>query len=484
MPQDLDAPPLAPLMAASGPLVVDPERSALLVIDLQYFDAHRDWGEGRTAQELGVAERFEPYFARIDAILPRAARLLEAFRNAGAEAVHVRVAERTADARDVAPKQLLRGLIVPSTSKEAEFLPEVAPADDELVFSKSSSGMFPATDADRIFRNLAIDTLVVCGTSTGGCVESAVRDAVDLGYDVVLVDDACASSTAADHRLALQRLGGPACRVASTADVVAAVARMPRRDRRAVAGTERVRPYLPDPGSAADPDADPYDLIFPPPRRVALQAADTAVVVLDAHALASDPDGPLLRRAREVDEGHDLAPFLERVERALETARAITEAARAAGVLVIHVATGGRTPSGRDLSPTLRTLVGELPPDHPALQPDLRVPRDARDLVLAKPGQGPFTGTGLDDTLRHLGIEHLIVTGLSTLGAIEAALRGASDRGYGVLLTPAACAAPTAADQARLAGMGAGLIEVVDVNEVLARLAAAGPDAGTDAGGQ
>jgi biuret amidohydrolase len=259
---------------------------------------------------------------------------------------------------------------------------------------------------------------------------------------------------------------------------------MPRRDRRAVAGTERVRPYLPAPGSAADPDADPYDLIFPPPRPVALQVGDTAVVVLDAHVLASDPDGPLLRRAREADPSHDLAPFLERVEIALETARAITVAARAVGVLVIHVANGGRTPSGRDLSPTLRMLVGELPPDHPALRPDPRLPQDARDLVLAKPGQGPFTGTGLDDTLRHLGIEHLIVTGLSTLGAVEAALRGASDRGYGVLLAPAACAAPTAGDQARLAGMGAGLIEVVDANEVLARLAAAGPDAGTDAGGQ
>ena len=471
---DPDAPPLAPLLSASGPLVLDPARSALLVIDLQYFDAHRDWGEGRTAQELGVADRFEPYFARIDAILPRAASLVEAFRSAGAEVVHVRVAERTADARDVAPKQLLRGLIVPSTSKEAEFLPEVAPQADELVFSKSSSGMFPATDADRIFRNLGIDTLVVCGTSTGGCVESAVRDALDLGYGVVIAEDACASSTAADHRLALQRLRGPECRVAPTTAVAAALARMPTRDQRAVAGTERVKPYLPDPGTPADPDADPYDLIFPPPRRVTVGRADTAVVVLDAHRLASDPDGPLLRPARTGDPGHDLAPFLERVDRALKAARAITDAARSAGLLVVHVATGGRTPSGRDLSPTIRALLGALPPEHPALRADARLPRDARDLVLAKPGQGPFTGTGLDDTLRLCGIEQLIVTGLSTLGAVEATLRGATDRGYGVLLAPAACAAPTAADQARLAGMGAGLIEVAELDDVLARLAALG----------
>lgn len=474
MSSDRDAPPLAPLLTNPVPLAVDPRGSALLVVDLQYFDAHRDWGEGRTAQLLGVADRFEPYFARIDEILPRAAQLIDAFREAGAEVVHVRVAERTPDARDVAPKQLLRGLVVPSTSKEAEFLPEVAPAEGELLFSKSSSGMFPATDADRILRNLGIDTLVVCGTSTGGCVESAVRDAVDLGYRVVVVDDACAASTTADHRLALQRLRGPECRIAAACEVTEAIARMPRRDRDAVAGTERVKPFLPTPGDGPDRDADPYDLIFPPPRRVEVGRDDTAVIVLDAHTLASASDGRLLRLARDADPMHDLGAYLERVACALAAARRIADAARAAGLLVIHVVTGGRTGTGRDVSPTVRALLGTVAPDDPGMGPDPRLPRDPRDLVIVKPGQGPFTGTGLDDTLRLLGVRHLIVTGLSTLGAVEATLRGASDRAYGILLAPEACAAATASDQKRLAGMGAGLIEVVDVDEALSRVAAAG----------
>lgn len=479
MVHELDLPPLAPLMQSPGPLRLDPAACALLVVDLQYFDAHRDWGEGRTAQDLGVADRFEPYFARIDAILPRAAALLDAFRASSAEVVHVRVAERTRDARDVAPKQLLRGLIVPSDSKEAEFLPEVAPHDDELIFSKSSSGMFPATDADRIFRNLGIETLVFTGTSTGGCVESAVRDAVDLGYQVLVVDDACASSTATDHRLALQRLRGPACRIVSSDMVVAALAEAPARATQQVSGIERVKPYLPNPQGATSPDADPYDLIFPPPRRVPVAAADTALLVLDAHRLASDPQGPLLRRAREVDPNHAQDAYLARVAVALAAGERLASAARRAGVLVIHVASGGRTAGGRDLSPTLLALTGSLHPQHPALAPDPRLSRAAADLVISKPGQGPFTGTGLDDTLRLLGIRHLLLTGLSPLGAVEAALRGATDRGYGVLLAPEACAAPTAADQARLARMGAGLIEVVSLAEALGRLAqAAGERAG------
>ena len=126
------------------------------------------------------------------------------------EVIHLRVAELTKDSRDVGWKQLVRGLIVPSDSREADPLDELAPIDDELVVSKSSSGVFPVTNLDRLLRNMGITTLVMTGTSTGGCVESAVRDAVDLGYDVVVVSDACADATPESHQQALGADGGRA----------------------------------------------------------------------------------------------------------------------------------------------------------------------------------------------------------------------------------------------------------------------------------
>lgn len=467
-----DRHPLAPLLASMGDLPIDPADTALLVVDLQYFDAHRDWGEGRTAQDLGVADRFEPYFEQIDAAVPQARRLLDAFRAAGAEVAHVRVAERTDDSRDVAPKQLLRGLIVPADSQEARFLEEVAPEGDELVFDKSSSGMFPATNVDRMMRNLGVRTLVFCGTSTGGCVESAVRDAVDLGYRVVLVDDACAASTPQDHAAAVDRMRAPTYHVARTDDVVAALRSAPARDRQAVAGTERVKPYLPHPDPDAPVDADPYDLIFPPPKRVDVARADTALLVLDATPLATDPDGPLLRAARAAGGGPD-ARFDARAARALDHLVALIEGAHRAGLQVLHVRTASRTRDGRDLAPAWRAVLGTLPAGDPATELHPSLPRHDDDIVLAKPGQGPFTGTGLDDLLRHLGVTKLVLAGFSTLGAVEAALRGATDRGYQVLLAPDACASATERDQRRLHGMGAGLIEVVDAAEAVARVAAA-----------
>jgi hypothetical protein len=140
-------------------------------------------------------------------------------------------------------------------------------------------------------------------------------DALDLGYRVLVVEDACAASSGTDHRLALQRLRGPACRIVTTDEVVAALAVAPPRDRREISGIERVRPYLPKPPAARSADVDPYDLIFPPPQRVEVARVETAVLVLDANLLASDPQGPLLRRAREVDPNHSQDAYLARVPR-------------------------------------------------------------------------------------------------------------------------------------------------------------------------
>ena len=50
--------------------------TALLVVDMQYLDAHRDYGMGRAAREHGLQAEMEPYFAAVDAIVPRIARLI------------------------------------------------------------------------------------------------------------------------------------------------------------------------------------------------------------------------------------------------------------------------------------------------------------------------------------------------------------------------------------------------------------------------
>ena len=99
--------PLRTKLRSPPAFQLDPNQIALLVVDMQYFDAHREWGEGRTAIQMGVSHCFDPYFEQIDDIIPRIQHLLSIFRDRQMEVIHLRVAEWTKDSRDVGWKQLV-----------------------------------------------------------------------------------------------------------------------------------------------------------------------------------------------------------------------------------------------------------------------------------------------------------------------------------------------------------------------------------------
>jgi len=153
--------------------------------------------------------------------LPGVVRLQAGFRAAGREVIHVRIRALTADGRDRSEGHKRCGLHAPPGSKEAEFLPEVAPRGDEVVVDKTACGAFSSTNLAYVLRNLGLRELVLCGVLTDECVESAAREACDLGFDVTVVEDACAARTAADHDGAIQGLGRTYARILSSAEVLA-----------------------------------------------------------------------------------------------------------------------------------------------------------------------------------------------------------------------------------------------------------------------
>jgi nicotinamidase-related amidase len=195
--------------------------TALMMIDMQYIDAHRDYGLGARARAAGLLDDVEYYFSRLeDLVIPNTQRLIEACRAAGLPVIHVRIANLAGDSSDTSWRYKQKESWAPPGSKETEILEELAPLPGEVVLNKTTSSVFPSSNADFVLRNMGIDTLIMTGVATANCVESSARNAGDLGYRVLLVEDACADLTAQRHEHTMRHLHGNYVVVKSTSDIL------------------------------------------------------------------------------------------------------------------------------------------------------------------------------------------------------------------------------------------------------------------------
>jgi nicotinamidase-related amidase len=206
-------------------LPLDPARSALLFIDVQNFSARKDGGEFSGLTEAEMDATYGYYFDRLaDSALPNMQALQTAFRAAGIEVMYTVIESLTKDGRDRSLDYKITGFNVARGSWDGKVLEAIAPGEDEIVLPKSSSSVFVSTHIDYVLRNLGVTQIVLCGLLTDQCVESAVRDACDLGYLVTLVADACATYTQDRHDTSLRAIKGY-CRQISTAALIAEINR-------------------------------------------------------------------------------------------------------------------------------------------------------------------------------------------------------------------------------------------------------------------
>jgi ureidoacrylate peracid hydrolase len=77
---------------------------------------------------------------------------------------------------------------------DADIVAEVAPIPGDHVVIKRRDSAFHDTEIKVWLSSLGIDTLIFSGIDTSICVESSLRDAFNIGYDVVLISDATISS--------------------------------------------------------------------------------------------------------------------------------------------------------------------------------------------------------------------------------------------------------------------------------------------------
>jgi nicotinamidase-related amidase len=168
----------------------------------------------------------------------------------------------------------------------------------------------------------------------------------------------------------------------------------------------------------------------------------TALIVIDMQRDFLEPGGF----------GEALGNDVSLLAAAIGPCRAALDAARGAGMLVIHTREGHRpdlsdappakvlrgAPSQRigDAGPMGRILIrGEAGHEIiPALAP---LPGEP---VIDKPGKGAFYATELEPMLRHRGIEALLVAGVTTEVCVHTTVREANDRGFRCAVLADACA--------------------------------------------
>lgn len=202
---------------------VEPEKAALLLIDVQNFSARPD-GNEYADQGLSAEEAYEKYRYFFDTVkgtaVPNIAALQGACRASGVEVMFTVIESLTQDGRDRSLDYKITGFNVPRGSWGAQVLEEVAPVGDEIVLPKSSSSVFMSTNIHYLLGNLGVKYLIVAGFVTDQCISSAVRDACDLGYLVTVPVDACATYSLERHEQSLAHIRGY-CRQVTTADLVA-----------------------------------------------------------------------------------------------------------------------------------------------------------------------------------------------------------------------------------------------------------------------
>lgn len=186
--------------------LVDPARSALVIIDMQRDFIDPDGGFARLGIDVSMYLQSRP----------RLAELLHAARVHGTLVVHIQNTTLPGRLSD-SPAQMRFNMRIHGETRSQEsalrytisgtwgheFADEFAPLPHELVVRKYRSSGFWGTNLDLLLRSNQIQTVIVAGCTTEGCVESTARDAMFNDYYVVVATDCVASDDQAQHEASM-----------------------------------------------------------------------------------------------------------------------------------------------------------------------------------------------------------------------------------------------------------------------------------------
>lgn len=200
----------------------DPNKTAVLVIDMQ------------NDLTKGGPDFFAPLYQMVESngVIENFVKLVKGARQKGLPIIHIKTVHRQ-DNADVVPTTtdfMLQGVVpkqMPPILVEgtfgAAFIEELQPVQEDYVVAKRRSGAFYNTELDLFLRTRGVDTLLVGGVVTNGCVENTVRGARERDYHVIVLSDCCASMMPQAHDHVIQNVFPGMGRVRTSDEVLAAM---------------------------------------------------------------------------------------------------------------------------------------------------------------------------------------------------------------------------------------------------------------------
>ncbi|MEJ2885272.1 isochorismatase family protein [Actinomycetospora aeridis] len=194
--------------AGFGAAVPRGERPALVVVDLT----------------RGFTEAAFPSGADLTAEVAATSRLVAAARHGGVPVVWTVISYTPAEADGDAVAWLRKapGMRALRDGSEAVALDprlDVRPGDPVIV--KKGASAFHGSSLAALLAGLHVDTAVVCGATTSGCVRATAVDAVQSGFDTLVVADGCGDRARGPHDAALYDLQAKYADVVDLDDAVA-----------------------------------------------------------------------------------------------------------------------------------------------------------------------------------------------------------------------------------------------------------------------
>ncbi len=168
------------------------------------FDGSLGFGK---APALILVDFVEAYFAKdsalyaaVEAELASALRIRDAARAAGIPVIYTNVVYQKDGADGGVFYSKVPALEAFVAGNPLGRWPEgLEPADDELVISKQYPSAFFGTSLAETLKAKGIDTLIITGVTTSGCVRATCVDAMSYGFIPIVVADACGDRHAAPH---------------------------------------------------------------------------------------------------------------------------------------------------------------------------------------------------------------------------------------------------------------------------------------------